>query len=50
MRKIITLILIVIAAIGSVFLLIKYIRMDGIAFAWVLNQGFDEFTLSNKKI
>ncbi len=37
MRKTVTLILIVIAAIGSVFFLFKYIRMDGIAFAWVLN-------------
>lgn len=37
MRKILVLALIVIIAIGSVYALVSYVRMDGLAFAWALN-------------
>jgi hypothetical protein len=37
MRKILVLTLIVIIAIGSVYALVIYVRMDGLAFAWALN-------------
>ena len=37
MKKTLTLILITIITIGSVYALIIYIRMDGFSFAWILN-------------
>jgi hypothetical protein len=37
MKKILTLILIAIITIGSIYALVIYIKMDGFPFAWILN-------------